>query len=192
MLIRAHVATAGLLAALLPPLPSAAADKHAHHGHGPTAAHVHGAATLDVALDGNEVTFELSTPLDNLVGFERAPRTDAERQRFTAAVGKLRDANAMFPLDPAAGCVAAPPTLTSPLLLPDGTVNASPSSQGDGHADLQATYTFRCADASRVRHVDVGLFAFAHLRTIAVQASTPGGQFKRQLKRPTPRLQLAR
>jgi hypothetical protein len=83
-------------------------------------------------------------------------------------------------------------TLTSPLLLPDGTVNASPSSQADGHADLQATYTFRCAEASRVRHVDVGFFGFAHLRVIAVQGSTAGGQFKRQLKRPNGHLQLTR
>ena len=51
----------------------------------------------------------------------------------------------------------------------------------DGHADLQVSYAFRCADASRVRHVDVGFFGLAQLRSIAVQGSTPGGQFKWQI-----------
>lgn len=192
MLIPAQLVAAGLLAALLSPLPSVAAGKHAHHDHGPTAAHVHGAATMDVAVDGNDITFELSTPLDNLVGFERAPRTDAERERFASAIGKLRDANAMFSFDASAGCVAGPVTLSSPLLSPDGTVANAPASHADPHADLQASYTFRCAHASRVRHVDVGLFGFAHLRSVAVQGATPGGQFKRQLKRPTRRLPLVR
>ena len=43
-------------------------------------AHQHGVARLDVAVEATRVTLYLDTPLDNLLGFERAPRTDAERK----------------------------------------------------------------------------------------------------------------
>jgi hypothetical protein len=43
--------------------------------------HEHGVARLDVAVDAGRVSFSLETPLDNLLGFERAPRTDAERAK---------------------------------------------------------------------------------------------------------------
>lgn len=49
-----------------------AAAQHQHH------AHTHGVVTLGVAVDQSTITLELSAPLESLVGFERAPRTDAE------------------------------------------------------------------------------------------------------------------
>ena len=42
-------------------------------------AHQHGVAQLEVAVDGNSLTVTLDTPLDNLLGFERGPRTDLPR-----------------------------------------------------------------------------------------------------------------
>jgi hypothetical protein len=37
-------------------------------------AHEHGALKLDVAIEGNKLTIAMEAPLDNLLGFERAPR----------------------------------------------------------------------------------------------------------------------
>ena len=45
----------------------------------PAHAHVHGAVQLDVAVDGPTLTLTLEAPLDSVVGFERAPRTAAEK-----------------------------------------------------------------------------------------------------------------
>ena len=42
-------------------------------------AHVHGVATLDIAVEARKITVQLESPLDNLLGYERTPRTDAER-----------------------------------------------------------------------------------------------------------------
>jgi hypothetical protein len=42
-------------------------------------AHVHGQMKLDVAIDGPTVVIDMESPLDNIVGFERAPKTDAEK-----------------------------------------------------------------------------------------------------------------
>ncbi|MDH5541220.1 MAG: DUF2796 domain-containing protein, partial [Rhizobacter sp.] len=55
-------------------------------------AHEHGALRLDVAVEATSVTLQLQAPLDSLVGFERAPRTEAERQRVDQALARLKAA----------------------------------------------------------------------------------------------------
>ena len=40
-------------------------------------AHEHGALKLDVAIDGQLLLISMEAPLDNLLGFERAPRSVA-------------------------------------------------------------------------------------------------------------------
>ncbi|MEO6563194.1 MAG: DUF2796 domain-containing protein, partial [Nitrosospira sp.] len=44
------------------------------------AAHVHGAGSLEIAIDGAAVQINLYSPLDNLLGFEHAPENEKERQ----------------------------------------------------------------------------------------------------------------
>jgi Protein of unknown function (DUF2796) len=65
-------------------------------------AHVHGGARLDIAVEPRRILLFFETPLDNLVGFERAPRTDAERRRADEAVARLKAGDQMFRFDPAA------------------------------------------------------------------------------------------
>ena len=48
--------------------------------HDPASGHQHGVAKLDVAYDQGALSIELEAPLDVLLGFERAPRPDAERK----------------------------------------------------------------------------------------------------------------
>jgi hypothetical protein len=67
------------------------------------APHVHGVVALDVALEGPRVVLSLKAPLDSLVGFERAPRTDAERRAAADVPARLREPDALFKLDPATG-----------------------------------------------------------------------------------------
>jgi hypothetical protein len=45
------------------------------------AAHAHGAAELGVAVDGPTVTLQLRSPLDSLLGFERAWRARRASRR---------------------------------------------------------------------------------------------------------------
>src|SRR5512144_2661724 len=67
--------------------------------------HEHGVVRLDVAVEPGRVTLLMESPLANLIGFERAPRTDAERQRVDAALAALNAAVTLIKIDPAAGCV---------------------------------------------------------------------------------------
>ncbi len=148
-------------------------------------AHVHGVAKLDVAVDNGSISFQLDSPLDNLVGFEHAPRTAAERKLAGDAVARLRQAATIFKIDPAAQCVPAKVELASSALAL-GTV----APEEAGHADIDGSYEFSCKNAAAATYVDVGLFAFERLQRLEVQVAAPGGQFKRDLKRPAARIDL--
>ena len=152
-------------------------------------AHQHGLLRLDIAVESRRLSLLMSSPLDNLVGFERAPRNDAEHKRVDAALASLKGA-ALFVIDPAAQCRPPKVTLASAVLQ----LGAAAAASGKGeHADLDASFEFECEDATRAGFIDVGLFdAFAGMRQIDVQVATPKGQLKRTLKRPARRVVLTR
>ena len=154
------------------------------------AAHEHGVARLDVAVDAGRVSIELDTPLDNLLGFERAPRTDAERDKIAAMLARLRAGDVLFRIDAAAGCTLAKVDLVSaPLELGKVAAGAAASD----HADLNAVFDFRCKNGARAGFVEVGLFdAFPALKRIELQVLTPKGQLKATLRKPASRVMLAR
>lgn len=68
------------------------------------AAHEHGHGDLKIAIDGDELQIELTSPGADIVGFEHAPSTDADHAAVDAAVEKLKGAADLFPLPAAAGC----------------------------------------------------------------------------------------
>jgi len=155
-------------------------------------AHEHGVARADLAVEPTRITVVLDMPMDGLAGFERAPRDDAERKAVDAAVARLRNAAALFAIDPAAQCVPGPVVLTS-TVLGLGKPLAPAGAKSDGHEDIEASYEFNCVDGFRAGFVEVGLFeAFSRLKRIDVQAVTRKGQVKATLKRPATRLTLAR
>jgi len=144
-------------------------------------AHVHGQMKLDVAIDGPTVVIDMESPLDNIVGFERAPKTDAEKKTVADAIAQLRAADKLFAIDPAANCKLGPVDLRSGAL---GLGNPDPN-EPPGHADLDATFSFNCTNAAAAKFIDLSLFsAFKGLRQIDSQIASSQGQFKRQIKRP--------
>jgi zinc/manganese transport system substrate-binding protein len=160
--------------------PSAAA------GH----AHEHGVVKLDITIEPGKLTVQMESPLDNLVGFERAPRSDAERKTVAAAVARLQAADTLFKIDPAGGCTLKHVDLTSaPLTLG----RPEPGAGADGHADLDGGFEFTCKNSALVAFIDLGLFsAFGHMQRIDVQIAALKGQAKRTLKRPDVRITLGR
>jgi hypothetical protein len=178
---------------LLPLASLALAQQHAH---------THGRLALDVAVDAKSITLTMEAPLDNFLGFERAPRTDAERKSVAAMVKQLKAADKLFVTDPRAECQLASVTLASSVLglggkdKPTDAVPAA-ATQGaqasDAHADIDVAIVFNCAKAPLARQIDVRMFdAFAHLRTIDAQVATDQGQFKRTLNKATPLLRWGR
>jgi hypothetical protein len=165
-----------LTAFLATPFAASAQTQHAH---------VHGQIKLDVVIEGPTVVIEMDSPLDNFVGFERAPRTDAEKQTVDSAIAQLRAADQLFKIDPTANCKLGPVTLRSAAL----GLGKAEGDATEGHADLDGTFAFNCTNAAAAKFIDIGLFgAFKGPRQIEAQIASPQGQFKRTLKRPAERL----
>lgn len=154
-------------------------------------AHEHGALKLDVAIEGNKLTIAMEAPLDNLLGFERAPRTDAERKAAAGVLARLRSPNQgtpLFALDTAAQCTVGTAEVQAPVLEP-----GAKSAPKDEHADLDASYVFTCSKPDALRTLDVGLFdAYKRIQRIDVQVAGPKGQSKLTLKRPARKVLLVR
>ena len=175
-LFRRPFVTCAITALLAAPLAASAQTQ---------AAHVHGQIRLDIVVDGPTIVIAMASPLDNFIGFERAPRTEAEKKTVEDAIAQLRAGAELFKIDPAANCKLGPVTLRSAAL------GLGKEEQGavEGHADLDASFAFNCTNTTAAKFIDVELFnAFKGLRQIEAQIAAPQGQFKRTLKRPAVRL----
>ena len=78
-----------------------AASEDGHREHDP---HEHGHGTLDVVVEGEDLAVELRMPGVNVVGFEHAPGTDAEREAVRQALARFRDPAAVLVPSPGAEC----------------------------------------------------------------------------------------
>jgi len=162
-------------------------------------AHSHGRLAMNVSVDAQSIGIQLEVPLDNFLGFERAPRNDAERKRVGDMVSRLQAADSLFLIDPRAECKLAQVVLESEVLglapdapagqAPAPTTTAAGKHTHDDHAEIEVSVRFDCAKAGLARHIDVKLFdAFQGTRTIDAQVASAQGQFKRRLNRSTARL----
>lgn len=139
--------------------------------------HVHGQATLDVAVEGPVLSIALASPLDNVFGFERLPRTDAERANVRQAIARLRDGAALFLPSPEADCrLEAAQVHFGALhhgLTGEGEAPRGEPQGEHQHADLDADYRFRCARPEALRSLEVRVFrAFPGVSRIAAQLAT--------------------
>ena len=78
---------------------SGAAAAETSHG-----THEHGAAELELAVEGSDVVVNFASPMYNLVGFEYAPRDEQDRDAVAAARVLLDDPANLVLLQADAGC----------------------------------------------------------------------------------------
>jgi len=150
-------------------------------------AHVHGVAELRIVVDGPKLEVGLESPLDNVLGFEHPPRTDKQRAAVRTMAAKLRQPN-MFVPTPAARCKSESVKLESEALPAALLGEAAPAAaaapaaqpaaaEDDAHADLDATFTWRCEAPAQLKGLDVGLMqAFPGMHQVNVQVVGPKGQ----------------
>lgn len=176
--------------ALLPLAIAHAADEHDHdHEHGSLGAHEHGVGRLNAALDGQTLELELESPAMNLVGFEHAATSDADKAKVAAARAQLENPLALFSLPAAAGCKVASQELESPLFgdKPDAAEHDdddhdAAAKGGEAHhhehSEIHAHYQFSCAAPGALKTLDLAnLFnTFPATQKIQVQLIGPNGQ----------------
>jgi hypothetical protein len=186
--------TSAAISALLIAQPLAAAQDPGPRQHG---IHEHGVASLTLAIEGTVMQVELESPAMNLVGFEHAPMSDAERKALDDALAVLADWGRLFRVPEEAGCdleqaeVETPPghldedgagrTDREPAKVPghghEHGHEQADDHAGAAHADIRAAYRLDCRDPGALTRLDLGLFdAFPGTERVRVQFVTPGGQ----------------
>lgn len=169
---------ASCLALLCATSMGAAADDDSFEEHH---AHEHGVATLDVAIDGPQLSLQFRTPAMNLLGFEHVPRTSKDQAAVTKAAQLLREPATQFAPSPAARCQVTQVNVTSP----DWTRSAE-------HSEFEAAYEFRCGQPSALRRLEVRLFtALDHDVKLKAQVASAQAQRAVELTRSQPTLDLA-
>ena len=144
--------------------------------------HSHGIGKLGIALDGAVLTLRLDVPLEDLVGFERAPRDDKERAAVKAAADAIRQADRMFVPTAAASCALQGVRLESPVLDPvllGGAAGSAKPAAGksSGHAELAAEIAYQCKEPAALKSIEVNIFdSFKKVRRLDVSRIGASGQ----------------
>jgi len=151
--------------------------------------HEHGTATLDVVLDGNRLLLDFESPLDNLVGFEHAPRSDKERAALKTMEISLRATERLLVPSAAAECRAAAAKVEQPFAGDAAGTGAKKESHG--HSEAHVVWEFACKRPDKLAGVDVLLFdVFPGMKKINVQTASPRGQASATLTRARRKLSL--
>lgn len=145
-----------------------------------SAPHVHGAGHLEVVIDGAHFAVTLDMPADAAVGFERPPRTAAEKQAVEAMHKVLRDGPGLFKPTPAAECRLATVDVSTPFGAAAESKHAhgaGGNADGDVHGDIEASYIYQCARPDQLKGLATTLFThFKRLYRLDVQRAGPAGQ----------------
>ncbi|MDX2257872.1 MAG: DUF2796 domain-containing protein [Hyphomicrobiaceae bacterium] len=195
-----HLA-ATLLFAALAAMAATAADAHSKKRE--AKAHVHGRGTLAIVVEGNTVGLELSVPAHDIVGFEHAPKSAAQKSAVAEAEIKLGSILTLVKVPEAAGCTIA----KSAVQMEQDEADASAKSgkhdhshghghshdHGEGgHAEFKATYELACSDARALTSLAFPYFAaFPKAEALTVTVVTAKGQAQYEVTRTRTQLDLA-
>jgi hypothetical protein len=122
------------------------------------AQHVHGEASLIIAIEGTGGTAEFRGAGDDLYGFERAPRTAAERAKQEAALQRLRTQGAqLLRFDTTLGCTVTPQDVRV-------------AEEKSGHGEVRAQYRIACKKPVAGKPIRFGISAaFPGVERVKVQ-----------------------
>ncbi len=169
---------------------SALAANHEHREHD---AHAHGHGTLDIVVEGELAMLELRMPGVNVVGFEHAPKDDAEHEAVRRALEPLQDGASVFVLTPEADCViehsaAEITAVADDEHHDDGHHDADEHAEHEAdageeeHSELRATYQFRCGAPERLDRIETHVLEHLHdVEEIEVRAVTLTEQLATEL-----------
>lgn len=167
-------------------------------------AHVHGHGALNIAVEGNTVALELEAPGFDIVGFEHAPDSDADKAAVEEALAKLSEPQTLFVPSEAAGCQV------SEMLVElhgeerhgdhdemheehaeghdhddedheehadeHGHEDHEEAAKGESHSEFHATYLMNCDDVSKLTQIALAYFnAFPNAEELDVQLVTDAG-----------------
>ncbi|MDH5446592.1 MAG: DUF2796 domain-containing protein [Gammaproteobacteria bacterium] len=164
------IITASLIL-LYSPFTHAGKTQHRQHG-----SHEHGSAQLNIAIEGQRLYLELSSPAANIVGFEHKPHNDKQRQTLKKAIKILNQTSLLFTPSASAQCKSNKIEVDVDTLQDEHDKKDS-HHHHSGHADFSAHYVFVCQKPSKLTTLQLLLFKpFPGIEKLQVQLLTETGQ----------------
>ena len=168
-------------------------------------AHVHGLSQLTIAVEGEKVELEFSSPAMNLVGFEHKATSKKDIAAVKQAVSILRQPEMLFSLSEAQCKPVYTNVDISSLIEHDddhdghkghdehkdhkdhddhkGHDDHKAHDEHETHSEIVANYSFECKDSSALSSIKVSLFeSFAGIYKIQTMWVTPSKQGSAKLK----------
>ena len=148
--------TLGLMLGLVVSVAAAQTKPHAHHH-----AHAHGQGELELSIEKGRIQGMLRVPMESLLGFEHAPKTDAQRAQVSNLRKRLEDPSNLVAPPTAAGC--QPTSVVAESSMFTGTV------KGD-HSELVYSFEWNCAKPDQLMNLDLPIFT-SHKRLKQLEVS---------------------
>ena len=177
--------------------------------------HEHGVGALNIAFDGSVVAMELRAPGADIVGFEHAAESAADRAAIDAAVAKLARPLSLFGLPDKAECnvTQARAALEAEENHGDHDHEAHEDHEdhkdhdhdeahadehahdddkaSEAHTEFHAEYTLSCGNPNALTSISFAYFdVFPNSRVLDVQIVSNKGAQAFEIERADPRLDL--
>ncbi len=175
-----------------------------HKGHSQLDAHTHGAGTLNIAKEGKTIRMELQVPADDIVGFEHAPKTKAQKKAVKTAVAGLSKPTTLFSFTKAAACTFKPAEVEFEISDPKQKIKKKKHKghkhhhkdhddhdDDASHAEFHAVYAATCAKPAAISDLTIGYFKhFPRTQRLDINIISSKGQFKVKATAKTKRIAL--
>lgn len=126
--------------------------------------HIHGRGQAKVKITGNKVVIRLLLPVHSILGFEREPQSEEQRQALARAEAMLLQASNVVRLAVASKCQLASKALK---------VKRFKKKKHHKHADFVLTFKYRCVHPTALNKIQFTLFDnFPRLQNIDVVFSS--------------------
>lgn len=171
---KVHSLFIGLLACSLISLeiPAFARQKSSLH------AHVHGQAQLQLAIDESQAVLSFSSPLDNFLGFERAPKDETEQEKVKQLLQQLQNPLLWIELSAAAQCQVGQIELDSPVITGKQKTNDEKK-----HGDMRFDVELQCKNPQHLRSLKAKLLQqYKGIHRLKVEVVHAGGQHTKTLQ----------
>lgn len=128
-------------------------------GHRQLGVHVHGAASMNVTVERDQLNITMSIPGMDAVGFEHAAVSDEDQKKLNETLNYLRKPNTIFVTPADAQCQLIKGKVATALLNKEAKANS--------HADVDISYEWQCKNSSSLNNISVKLFTrFPHLQKV--------------------------
>ncbi len=180
----------------------ASAAARAEEEHRELGPHVHGHGTLNIAVENKRVSMELEVPGMDIVGFEHAASSDAQKAAVEKATAELSKPLDVFKMPKSAGCsVADAKVAIEPEHHHDGDEDHDHDEHADadhdhdehaGHNEFHVTYALDCTKPAELTSIHFDYFdKFAGAQSLTVNVVTAKAQSSYEVARGKPELDLA-